>query len=148
MPMFTFTFGPTYVYPVTSGPKDAKGNELKPAFPGVALPKALTDKARWLNFYSSWDILGFPLKSLNNGYRDSEKITDVHVWSGAPWFIPYVWCVPSHTRYWTNRVVVRRTLDLIEDMILTPAASAPPPVTTAALAVQGGEEGRPLIRMT
>jgi hypothetical protein len=124
MPMFTFTFGPDSVYPLTSGPKDANGDELKPAFPGVALPAALKDKARWLNFYSERDLLGFPLKSLNEDYRNAEKIHDIRVQSEAPWFIPYLWCLYAHTRYWTNRIVLRDTSQLIRDMIETPVEAA------------------------
>jgi hypothetical protein len=120
MPMFTFTFGPTNVFPVTAAPHDDAGNPLHPAFPGVALPPALKDKTRWLNFYSELDILGFPLKSINDYYRDAAAIRDIRVWSGAPWFIPYVWCIFAHTRYWTNRVVIKHTLDLIRDMAETP----------------------------
>jgi len=37
----------------------------KPAVPGAALPQPLYDRARWLNFYSKRDLLGFPLKPLN-----------------------------------------------------------------------------------
>jgi pimeloyl-ACP methyl ester carboxylesterase len=121
MPMFTFTFGPTNVFPITSSPNDSSGNKLHPAFPGAALPPALRDKARWLNFYSGLDILGFPLKSINDEYRDADIIRDIRVWSGAPWFIPYVWCIFAHTRYWTNRAVLSHTVDLIRDMAETPA---------------------------
>jgi hypothetical protein len=121
MPMFTFTFGPTNVFPITSAPNDSSGNKLHPAFPGTALPSALGDKARWLNFYSGLDILGFPLKSINDDYRDAAIIRDIRVWSGAPWLIPYVWCIFAHTRYWTNRVVLKHTLALIRDMAETPA---------------------------
>jgi hypothetical protein len=126
MPMFTFTFGPDAVYPITSAVKEANGRMLAPAFPGSALPAALREKARWLNFYSSHDLLGFPLKALNDEYRNAEKIHDIQVSSEAPWFIPYLWCLFAHTRYWTNRVVLRHSAGLIRDMIETPADEPAP----------------------
>lgn len=121
MPVFAFTFGPHAFHSVTSRPEDQNGRLLAAAFPGPALPKTLQEKARWLNFYSTWDILGFPLKSLNEEYRKAEIIHDIRVRSELPWFIPYVWCIFAHKRYWTNRVVLRETVKLIRDMIETPA---------------------------
>jgi pimeloyl-ACP methyl ester carboxylesterase len=120
MPMFTFTFGPDSVYPITARVKDSSGRMIEPAFPGVALPEPLRKKARWLNFYSSRDLLGFPLKALNDDYRNAEKIHDIRVCSQSPWLVPYLWCVFAHTRYWTNRIVLRDTSQLIRDMIETP----------------------------
>jgi hypothetical protein len=121
MPMFTFTFGPDSVFPLTSRVTDPKTKiTTEPAFPGAALPEPLQQKARWLNFYSVRDLLGFPLKALNEDYRNAEKIHDISVHSEAPWFIPYLWCLYAHTRYWTNRIVLRHTSQLIRDMIETP----------------------------
>ena len=120
IPMFTFTFGPSFVYPITVAPNDAAGKELQPAFPGAALPKPLKEKARWLNFYSRWDILGFPLKPLNAAYRKAKIIHDIRVWSEWPWFLPYIWCIFAHRRYWTNRTVLRETHKLIREMVVTP----------------------------
>jgi hypothetical protein len=79
MPMFTFTFGPERVFPITVGPVDAKGNRLDPAFPGKALSPALREQARWLNFFSKRDVLGFPLKALNEEYGNAERIHDISV---------------------------------------------------------------------
>lgn len=121
MPMFTFTFGPDAVYPVTSPVQLDDGEVGKAAFPGAELPEALKEKARWLNYYSKTDLLGFPLKALNEEYRNSEKIHDICVPSESPWFIPYFWCLLAHTRYWTNGDVLKGTSQLITDMIETPA---------------------------
>jgi hypothetical protein len=121
MPMFTFTFGPDVVYPVTASVTLSSGQTLAPAFPGAALPEPLRDKARWLNYYSKADLLGFPLKPLNDEYRNSEKIYDICVASEAPWYIPYFWCLLAHVRYWTNRTVLSGTTQLIRDIVETPA---------------------------
>jgi hypothetical protein len=121
MPMFTFTFGPDAVYPVTAPVELSNGQTIAPAFPGAELPEALRQQARWLNYYSRTDLLGFPLKALNDDYRNAEKIHDICVSSEAPWFIPYFWCLPAHTRYWTNRAVLTGTAQLIRDIVATPA---------------------------
>jgi hypothetical protein len=121
MPMFTFTFGPDAVYPVTSPVQFSDGEVGTPAFPGADLPEPLKEKARWLNYYSKADLLGFPLKALNDEYRNAEKIHDICVSSESPWFIPYVWCLKAHTRYWTNAVVLKGSAQLIRDIVETPA---------------------------
>lgn len=121
MPMFTFTFGPDAVYPVTSPVKLSSGQTIEPAFPGSELPEALRKQARWLNYYSKTDLLGFPLKALNDDYRNAEKIFDICVSSESPWFIPYFWCLLAHIRYWTNRTVLDGTARLICDIVETPA---------------------------
>ncbi len=117
MPMFTFTFGPDAVYPITSRVQLPNGRVIEPAFPGAALPEAVRKSARWLNYYSKTDILGFPIKALNDDYRNAEKIHDICVASEAPWFIPYFWCLLSHVRYWTNREVLDGTTQLIRDIM-------------------------------
>jgi hypothetical protein len=123
MPLFTFTFGPRRVRPITVAPEirrikgdpdDFEGRKIHGAFPGVSLPESLKDRARWLNFYSKRDLLGFPLKEL---YGHVEKIHDIRVASESPWLIPYLWCFFAHTRYWTNRVVLRDTAKLIREII-------------------------------
>jgi hypothetical protein len=133
MPMFTFTFGPDAVYPITSRVQLLSGQIVEPAFPGEELPQALRKQARWLNYYSKTDLLGFPLKAFNDDYRNSEKIFDICVSSESPWFIPYFWCLLAHTRYWTNRTVLDGTAQLIRDIVETPAE----PMTPADAAVSG-----------
>lgn len=121
MPMFTFTFGPDAVYPITSTVHLGNGEVIDPAFPGADLPEPLKEKARWLNYYSKADLLGFPLKALNDEYRNAQKIQDICVRSEAPWFIPYFWCLKAHTRYWTNGAVLEGSTQLIRDMVQTSA---------------------------
>jgi hypothetical protein len=124
IPVFTFTFGPNAVYPITNSPKDASGGQLTPAFPGSALPKELQERARWLNFYNKWDILGFPLRSLNDDYRQAEKIHDICLWSQRPWFLPYSWFIFAHSCYWKNRMVLGETTKLVREMIEEPKLAA------------------------
>jgi hypothetical protein len=133
MPLFTFSFGPKRVRPITVAPEirpvvddpdAAEDRQLHAPFPGVALPESLRTNARWLNFYSKRDLLGFPLKEL---YGPVERIRDIDVRSESPWFIPLVWCYFAHTRYWTNRVVLRDTARLIQNVVETPARASPEP---------------------
>lgn len=133
MPLFTFTFGPKRVRPITVAPEirrvaddpDApKEREIHAAFPGAALPEPLRTNAQWLNFYSKRDLLGFPLKEL---YGHVARIHDIDVRSESPWLIPWVWCYFAHTRYWTNRIVLRDTARLIRNVVEAPVQASPLP---------------------
>src|SRR5665213_888719 len=106
MPLFTFTFGPNNVFPITSV---RPGSSLKPAFPGVALSPHLFEQARWLNFFSKRDLLGFPLKPLNPAYKHDTRIQDICVVSESrkSRAVPYLSFLSAHSGYWTNPVVLR-----------------------------------------
>ncbi|MBX9588473.1 MAG: hypothetical protein K2X43_04155 [Hyphomonadaceae bacterium] len=115
MPLFTFTFGPARVFPITSAPPG-----MLPAFPGRALDNATAGKARWLNFYSPNDLLGYPLKPLNNLYRDEPRLADKAVCAEGwfrSWFFPApLHALAAHSGYWTNRTVIEQTVRLIEEV--------------------------------
>ncbi|MGH6767400.1 MAG: hypothetical protein ACRECO_00095 [Xanthobacteraceae bacterium] len=118
MPLFTFTFGPDRVFPITAPP----GRDMKPAFPGPGLPEKLLERARWLNFYSKRDLLGFPLKALNDAYRDEKRLRDIPVRTETltSRTVPYWSHISAHTGYWTNPDVLRETASLIREVIETP----------------------------
>ena len=67
MPLFTFTFGPKRVRPITVAPEirrvandpDAPESVKFSRLPGAALPEPLRTDAQWLNFYGKRDCLGF-----------------------------------------------------------------------------------------
>ncbi len=118
MPLFTFTFGPDRIMPITT----SRGPEETPAFPGAALSGATLEAARWLNFYSRNDLLGYPLKPLNRAYAAEPRLSDIEVATEGWWRRAASRLVPqlapaftyrAHTRYWQNRRVVRGTADLI-----------------------------------
>jgi hypothetical protein len=115
MPLFTFTFGPTKVFPITSAPPD-----MQPAFPGRALDGATASRARWLNFYSRNDLLGYPLKPLNTSYNNEARLTDKAVcaegWFRSKFFPSPLDALAAHSGYWTNRTVIKETVRLIEDV--------------------------------
>jgi hypothetical protein len=87
-------------------------------FAGVALPSDLAGKARWLNFYSKRDVLGYPVKPLNNFFGEEPRIEDICVQSESPIskLIPYWSCYSAHTGYWTNKEVLDKTSALIRDV--------------------------------
>ena len=119
-PLFTFTFGPQFVHPIT---RSLNPGTLDPAFPGAALGEALKARAKWLNYYSRNDPLGYPLKPLNDAYDEEERISDIHARSEGLWrsllperLRPFA-ALKAHTGYWTNPKVVRGAAKLIEDII-------------------------------
>lgn len=123
IPLFTFTFGPHGIFPITRSPQDNAGNALgAPAFPGSALPSALRDKAKWLNFYNERDVLGFPLKPLNDFFDGEPRLEDICVQKETPLsrLLPYFFCYSAHVGYWNNPMVLDRTAELIRDMVETP----------------------------
>lgn len=152
MPVFTFTFGPDRIVPITQSRRDGEN----PAFPGAALEPDVRNAARWHNYYSRNDLLGYPLKLLNAQYEQEARILDHEVASEGRlrrtlnilW--PAVTAYAAHTGYWTNRSVVRGTAKLLADVIaagdplpqsrfgfsrirrpITPSESVPAPAGTA-----------------
>ena len=118
MPLFTFAFGPKRVYPITAAPYHPTLN-LVPAFPGVALQDPLKEKARWLNFFSRRDVLGFPLKPLYKTDQLNGRVRDIAVVSEPrrSKAVPFLSAVSAHTGYWTNETVLDETTTLIRDFI-------------------------------
>jgi hypothetical protein len=122
MPLFTFTFGPDRVFPVTCVSEEHASLKLKPAFPGVALTSPIAERACWLNFFSRRDVLGFPLKTLNDYYGKDDRIRDIRVRSEA-WYtrlLPYWSFVSAHNGYWTNKTVLDQTAQLITEIMSSP----------------------------
>ncbi len=127
MPLFTFTFGPDKVYPITRYPDMTR----KPAFPGTKLSDSMAARAKWLNFYSRNDILGYPLKPLNTAYNQEQRLTDREVVSEGHLrsrLLPSsLNAVAAHVGYWTDSTVIRETAQLIADIIVAedhPSAGA------------------------
>ena len=113
MPLFTFTYGPERVFPITKPRSEQLG--IGPPFPGAKLPEALAAKARWVNIYSPKDLLGYPLKPLNPAYNQEKRLDDVAIRvEGGP--LDYI---GAHTRYWTNNRCAVETAKLLRDVIET-----------------------------
>lgn len=127
MPLFTFTFGPDRIIPITH----ARTPTEHPAFPGIGLAAEIKQRARWLNFYSRNDLLGYPLKPLNGAYAAEPRITDIPVVSEGIWRraltapLPALATSAAHTGYWTHGPVVRGTAQLLADIITADEPTTP-----------------------
>jgi hypothetical protein len=67
-------------------------------FPPKNLPDNLSKKARWLNFYDSDDVFGWPLKHLSKSY-EARPIEDKPINVGG---ILTSWNPTCHFKYWTD----------------------------------------------
>ncbi len=67
-------------------------------FPPAALPDALKTKAKWLNFFDSDDILGWPLKALSP--KHAVAVTEDREINVGGLFT--AWNPLSHGDYWTD----------------------------------------------
>ena len=63
----------------------------------------------WINFYDVDDALGWPLKPLSDSYKAAVSL-DKQVNVGGLWSS---WNPASHTRYWTDRDVIKPLADRI-----------------------------------
>jgi hypothetical protein len=117
MPLFTFTFGPDRVMPITRYTTSKRA----PAFPGAKLDDATKTQAKWLNFFSKSDLLGYPLKSLSKAYGEEPCLHDQAVKSEGlirAALLPKLWnAYAAHIGYWKNATVVRHTAELIQNII-------------------------------
>jgi hypothetical protein len=143
IPLFTFTFGAARIYPLTRAPGDGAGGTLKPAFPGDKLPAVLQQNAQWLNFYSKRDVLGYPLKPLNEYFGAEPRIEDICVRSESliSRAVPYLSNISAHTGYWTNATVLSRTTAMIRDIIEASAADPAPDAARPGIGNQGSGIG-------
>jgi hypothetical protein len=129
MPLFTFTFGPQYVYPMTRAHRD----EAHPAFPGPSLDTDTRTKAHWENYYSANDPLGYPLKPLNDAYEAEPLLSDHQVVTEGWWratFMRKYAMLQAHQGYWTNPAVASGAARMIDGLIHAgrhPVVSGKPP---------------------
>ncbi|MES2820842.1 MAG: hypothetical protein V4812_17860 [Pseudomonadota bacterium] len=81
IPLFSFAYDP--VVPIR--------------FPGLSLSDALRQRARWLNVYAPADVLGYPLRPLQNYDRVVHEDRSLAV---GPWYKRHT--PLSHFEYWTD----------------------------------------------
>jgi len=97
IPLFTFAY-----------------NNIRPiTFPPLSLPEELSEKAEWLNYYDPDDVLGYPLKPINDAYR-SVVSEDIAISVGG---ILTAWNPASHTAYWTDKDFIRPVATYIANFI-------------------------------
>lgn len=86
---------------------------LSSHFPAATPPDGLKDAAKWVNFYDADDVLGYPLRDLSPTYKTAVR-EDVEVNVGG---LLTSWNPASHTKYWTDRDVVRPIAQGIVDVL-------------------------------
>jgi hypothetical protein len=82
-------------------------------FPAPGLPEKLRKRAKWLNFYDSDDVLGWPLKPLSLSYNDAVS-EDIEVSVGN---ILTAWNPANHAAYWTDDEVIKPVSYLISSLL-------------------------------
>lgn len=82
-------------------------------FPPKELDIHLKGKAKWLNFFDSDDILGWPLKRLSEGY--DKAVTADHEINVGGMFSS--WNPVSHSEYWTDKNFTERAAKLIGEFV-------------------------------
>ncbi len=88
--------------------------DIKPIrFPGLALPPALRKKARWLNFFDPDDVLGYPLKPINQAYS---KVVDQDIPINVGGILTS-WNPMSHQKYWTDNDFTKPVARFIKTLL-------------------------------
>jgi len=84
IPFFTLAYRKADIHPIH--------------FPGDTLTPAQKNMARWLNFYDPDDVLGYPLKAINQRYAQVVS-DDIPINVGG---IFSNWNPMAHQKYWTD----------------------------------------------
>jgi hypothetical protein len=97
LPLFTFAYDPVEVI----------------NFPGPVLTDDQNSKAKWINIFSNDDILGYPLKPLNDAYNRvvaQDLKVNVGTWPASRTPL-------CHGMYWTDSEFTKPTTDLISGFL-------------------------------
>jgi hypothetical protein len=97
IPLFTFAF-----------------DKIEPIrFPPAGLPAKFKPKAKWLNYYDPDDVLGYPLKPINEEY--AKVVTeDIAINAGG---LLSSWNPMSHTQYWTDNDLTKPVAEYISTFL-------------------------------
>jgi hypothetical protein len=82
-------------------------------FPGFALSPALSQKAKWYNYYDPDDILGYPLKQISDSY-DAAVTADKPIEVGG---LLLGWNPAAHCRYWTDNDFTKPVAQFISEFV-------------------------------
>jgi hypothetical protein len=80
--------------------------------PAATLPAEVKAAARWCNYYDRDDVLGYPLRTLSDSYRDTVA-EDVELSAGG---IFTSWNPLSHNGYWTEKRFVESVARQLYDL--------------------------------
>ena len=85
-------------------------DEIEPIeFPAAQLPDDVKAEAKWLNFFDPDDVLGYPLKSINDAY-DAIVSADLPINAGS---VFSSWNPLSHGGYWTDNDFTNPVADFL-----------------------------------
>ena len=89
----------------------AHANIVPIEFPAAELPDPgdVRAKAKWLNYFDPDDVLGYPLKAINNAYVDVVD-ADIAINVGG---LFSSWNPISHTKYWTDNDFTKPAAEFI-----------------------------------
>jgi hypothetical protein len=82
-------------------------------FPAGTGPEKISEVARWVNYYDPDDVLGYPLKTLDQKYNDIVS-RDIPVNVGN---ILRSWNPASHTAYWTDDNVIKPIAESLHNIL-------------------------------
>lgn len=87
---------------------------IKPiTFPAKELSNDIKEKSKWLNFYDPDDILGYPLKPIDE-YKAMSKLEDRPINVGG---LFTSWNPLSHMKYWTDNSLTKPVAKFISDFL-------------------------------
>lgn len=90
-------------------------DEIRPIeFPSPHLPPDLKEVAVWENYFDKNDSMGYPLKPLNDHFKNLGKLKDIRINTGGPFSF---WNFLSHFGYWRSRRLVKRLASYIEVLL-------------------------------
>jgi hypothetical protein len=96
IPLFTFAYSRSKLTPIT--------------FPEARLRQLGVGHLRsWLNFFSPWDPLGYPLRPINDDF--DALVKDIPI-NGGPF-----WPSKAHLCYWKHRTVVQKVADFLARLL-------------------------------
>jgi hypothetical protein len=88
--------------------KEGFGKAIR--FPGDHIKGDLKEVSRWLNFYDKDDVLGFPVKNINDSYKNIEQLSDIQVEVDDP---VLGWSPMSHEDYFQTIKVIKKISELL-----------------------------------
>ena len=90
-------------------------DEIRPIeFPSPHLPSDLKELAVWENYFDKNDSMGYPLKPLNDHFKNHAILKDIRINSGGPFTS---WNFFSHFGYWRSRKLVKRLASYINILL-------------------------------
>ena len=75
------------------------------------MPIKLNDGCVWRNIYSPTDVIGWPIKGINDAYGNIANLTDYRMWVGNFWKIWPRFTPMSHLEYLTDSKVLKLLAD-------------------------------------